>query len=361
MKKSLLAVAVVAALPAVAYAQTSVTMYGIIDANIGTQNAGGSTQSKFAIESGGQATSRFGLRGSEDLGGGLAAIFNIEAGYKTDTGANDAAFFQRTAVVGLAGGFGTVRLGRTYSPGFLKQGSFDMLGYGLYGNHLNYSVHPGVLGGTSGTVGSVRYSNGIFYDSPNWGGFTVGLAYAAGEQNTDSKSRGNAFSLAAGYSAGPASVGFYYDTENDITAAGVTPNKLKRIGFGGGWNFGVARILLSSSKSTQDLAAGGSVDAKFVSGGVGIKAGPGEILAQYSSLKYSPAAGEQTTKTIGLAYVMPMSKRTNLYFSYGQAKNNDNVPAGTNAGILRASDYGIAPGGAGADPKGLMIGVRHLF
>lgn len=366
MKKSLLALAVVAALPTVALAQTNVTMYGIADINVGMRNSGGPQSNYFAVESGGQATSRWGIRGSEDLGGGLSAIFNLEMGYKQDTGANDAAFFQRTAVVGLAGGFGTIRLGRTYSPGFVQQGTFDLLGYGLYGNHLNWSVHPLVLGTNSGNSGSVRYSNGIFWTSPTWGGFVVNAAYTAGESNgataaagggTIPKSGGNGFSISGNYSGGPLSVGAYYDNENDLSG---TTLKLKRFGVGGGYSFGVARFKLSYSKATQDQAAGGTQDVKFISAGVGVQAGPGEILLQGTQLKWNTAA-EQKTTSIGLAYVMPMSKRTNLYFSYGQAKNNDAVAVNGNAGILRASDYGILPGAAGADPKGFMIGVRHLF
>jgi predicted porin len=354
MKKSLLAVAVAAALPFAAQAQTNVTMYGIADINVGFKNAGGSTSNFFAVESGGQATSRWGIRGTEDLGGGLSAIFNLEMGYKQDTGANDAAFFQRTATLGLAGGFGTIRLGRTYSPSFLQQGSWDVMGYGLYGNHLNWSVHPTNLGPTSGTVGSIRFSNGIFWNSPNWGGFTVAAAYAAGEANTDPKSRGNALSLAANYAAGPLSVGAYYDNENDTSNPVV---KLKRMGIGGGWNFGAFRLLASYSKADPD---GANNDAKFMSLGAGVKLGAGELLGQVTSLKQQ-AAVEQKTTTFGIAYVHPLSKRTNIYASYGQARNNDAVPAGTNAGVLRASDYGINPAAAGADPKGMMVGIRHLF
>lgn len=351
MKKSLLAAAVIAALPFAAQAQTSVTMYGIADANIGMKDAGGTTKNFFAVESGGQSTSRWGVRGSEDLGGGLSAVFQFEAGVKTDTGASDAAFWQRTSTVGLAGGFGTVRLGRTYTPSFLQQGSWDVLGYGLYGNHLSWSVNPTNLGTNSATAGSVRFSNGVFYNSPNWGGFTVNAAYSAGEQNTAPTSRGNAFSLAANYAHKVFSVGGYYDSENN-TATPVA--KLKRYGVGGGMNFGPARVLASYSIADPD---GASNKAKFMSVGAGVKLGAGEVLVQYTDARQEVAAGtEPKTQTIGLAYVHSLSKRTNLYASAGVARNN-----ATGTGVLRASDYGIAPAAAGEDPKAIMLGVRHMF
>src|SRR5688572_28858816 len=107
MKKTILALAMLSVLPLAAQAQTNVTIYGVADASINRENTG--NDKRVAITSGNQSTSRIGFRGTEDLGNGLKALFNIEAGVAIDTGAADAAgLFQRRAVIGLQGSFGTV-------------------------------------------------------------------------------------------------------------------------------------------------------------------------------------------------------------------------------------------------------------
>ncbi len=144
MKKSLIAVAVAAALPTIALAQTNVTLYGIADGGIGMQDRGGNAKSAIVVSSGTQSTSRFGIRGTEDLGGGMKATFNFESGIRADTGlgspSNAGLDFSRRSVVGLEGSFGSVLLGRDYTPGFSAGGATDVMGYGLYGNYLGYTV-----------------------------------------------------------------------------------------------------------------------------------------------------------------------------------------------------------------------------
>ena len=162
MKKSLLAVAVAAALPTIAFAQTNVTMYGIADAGIGVQDRGGNAKSVVVVSSGLQSTSRFGIRGTEDLGGGLSAVFNFEAGMRVDDGTSGGLNFTRRSVVGFQGGFGTVMLGRDYTPGFTAGGATDIMGYGLYGNWLGFTV-VGPLNqfGSSFHGIETRASNGV--------------------------------------------------------------------------------------------------------------------------------------------------------------------------------------------------------
>ena len=103
------------ALPAAA--QSNVTLYGIVDAAAAIEKTGApGAKRRPVLNSGNQSSSRFGFRGTEDLGDGFRAIFALEAGIGLDTGISDAAFFGRRAIVGLEGGLGSLTLGREYSP-----------------------------------------------------------------------------------------------------------------------------------------------------------------------------------------------------------------------------------------------------
>jgi len=351
MKKSLLAVAVAAALPAFAYAQTNVTLYGIADVGMtwADQGGNGTTTSKsaFRVDSGTQSTSRWGIRGSEDLGGGLQAVFNYEGGFKTDTGASDASgngLFQRRAVLGLAGGFGQFLLGRDYTPGFSALGNWDLLGYGLFGNALNFSVAPVATFGGS----AVRWSNALQYISPNMSGFTVRAMYSAGETDIDPKSRGNKFGVSGTYVMGPITAAAFYENEKDSSAPSV--QTAKKYGLGGQYNFGQFRVAAGYASTDPD----GPTKLTFWNIGAGVKVGPGEALVQYSSLKESQS--DAKSNTIGIAYVYPMSKRTNLYATYGSASNNK-----ASNFVLRASDYSVGGTGADNDPKAIGVVIRHMF
>ena len=134
MKKTLLAMALSAAVAPAAFAQTNVTLYGIVDAGIEYARLSDGGGNAFRVQPGIQSCNRWGLRGTEDLGGGLKAIFTLEAGFNIDTGAfgNNGAVtnspavgalegqgaFGRRAFVGLESGFGQIYLGRDYTPGF---------------------------------------------------------------------------------------------------------------------------------------------------------------------------------------------------------------------------------------------------
>lgn len=354
MKKSLLAVAVAAALPAAAFAQSSVTLYGIVD--LGLTRTDNGVASNIKVDSGMLSSSRFGLRGAEDLGGGLKAIFNIEGGMNNDDGSGKAGGgldFTRRSVVGLNGGFGEVRLGRDYTPAFLMAGSWDPLGYGHYGNMLNYTVgsNGAGLGGTS-----VRFSNAIFYDSPSFGGFKIGAAYRFGEV-AGASDNGRGFSVSGGYAAGPINVGAYYENSNQ-TAATVpgtffAPGTLavKKFGVGGGYDFGAFGVKASYQKTDPD---GANNAVKFFNVGGNVVLGAGQLLLSYSQA--TPEAWTGKVKTFGIAYDYPLSKRTMTYISYGQVSNSGNAQ-----GNLFSSDTAVVTAGAGLNAKAFVLGVRHSF
>ncbi|MGD9944007.1 MAG: porin [Burkholderiaceae bacterium] len=350
MKKSLLAVAVAAALPAAAFAQTNVQLYGIADAGIAVIDRGSNLSNSFRVESGMQSTSRWGIRGTEDLGGGLNAVFNLENGYSIDTGASDASsagLFQRRAVVGLSGGFGTVLLGRDYTAGFTAWGVTDIMGYGLFGNQLTYTASAGGI--------TTRGQNGIYYTSPVFGGLTVRAFYQTGERETDPKSLGNGMGASVVYMGGPLRLqGFYQQFKvSDGTPTG-TGNQ-KEYGLGGGFDFGGFRVVAAYGEADP---IGANNKVKSFSVGAGIKVGVGEILVQGIQIQRDIASGTKPKGTaLGLAYVHPLSKRTNLYATIGQTRNNS---AGNF--VLRGSGAPVgAPGAVGDDPKGLALGIRHTF
>lgn len=354
MKKMLLVFSVATALPAAAFAQTNVTLYGIADAGIGWVDSGGpGDSSTMVVNSGYQSASRFGLRGAEDLGAGLKATFNIEAGLNFDTGASESdtggTFFGRRAVVGLLGGFGEVRLGRDYTPGFMAAMATDIFAYGLYGNWANYSVAAGGI--------ETRASNGIHYTG-SFGGVTVRAMYSEGETVSPANSGGrDMWGLSGVYAGGPLTIQAYYQEINNTAG-----DALKQMGVGGGYDFGAVRLLVNYGVADGDGTAVPHAFADRVQAiglGGGIKLGGGELLAQIIRINGDSTVpgGDPKATSFGVGYVLPLSKRTNLYATYGTMRNNDTAAytmysAGN---MVRAGD------GSGSDPKGIAVGVRHRF
>lgn len=350
MKKSLLAVAVVAALPAMAHAQTNVTMFGILDASVNMTDANGTgAQAGKATRllSGVQSTNRWGVRGSEALGGGMSAVFHLEGGLNVDdgTGKTAGAFdFQRRAVVGLSGGFGTVLFGRDYTPGFIPSGAGDFGGYGMWGTNLGNWTN-GANGGNG-----VRWSNAIHYQG-SFGPIGVRAAHSFGaERDVAPKTSGTATGIAVSYAGGPFGAHAFYHTMNDTVAAAATQTKTKQMGFGGSAAFGPAKIFLGYVATDPD----GAVKLTGVNLGATFALGGGSLGIQGHNLKETSVSAKGTS--IGLFYDKPLSKRTNIYVSAGVMRNNTVGTFG-----LRASDQQLAPAAAGADPKAVAFGVRHQF
>ncbi len=179
MKKSLIVVAVAASFASVAHAQSSVTLYGLLDAGV-TYTSNVAHNSKWAAGSGGIEQSRFGLRGSEDLGGGLKAIFTLESGFNVNNGrfANNNGMFNRQAFVGLSSAqFGTVTLGRQYDAAqdFLA----PLTATGSWGG--TYFAHP-FNNDNLNTNGGFAVNNSVKYSSANYAGFTFGGTYGFSNQ-----------------------------------------------------------------------------------------------------------------------------------------------------------------------------------
>ncbi len=363
MKKSLLALAVLGAFSSAAFAQSSVQLYGIIDLGVAHYSNGSGSVSK--LGTGIQSGSRIGLKGTEDLGGGLSAFFDAETGFCANGGtgspntANNVSpyctggpggqgFMGRQAFAGLKGNFGAVSVGRQYTLTFLDQANIDPFGYGLTGTISNI-----------GTIGAPpRASQSMIYQSPNFDGFNVAGMYVFGDglgltTATTTQTTG-AYNLHAGYNNGPIMVGLDYLRVNSNT--GNPTNKHTMIV--GSYDFGVAKLAGMYAQNQLGSVTGVSGDKLNVwMLGATVPVGPGAILASYTVQQDKTTAG-LGAKQYAIGYTYSLSKRTNLYTSYAHISND----SGQNLIVQDATGNNDAPVvGTGFTSSGFALGIRHQF
>lgn len=313
MKKSLIALAVLAASGA-AMAQSSVTLYGRLDASIGrttTETTGSAKVDQTVINASQLNTTFWGLKGTEDLGGGLTANFKLESNFNIDTGAigSGSTLFERTATVGLAGGFGAVNLGRQYT-------AYDSL-RGATNNVWDSNL------ATTGTVWATgvadytnRISNSVRYDSPVYSGFSGSVAYGFGENDNVAPNVGDAtdsVSVQVKYAAGPLLVGYAHQEEKLAQAALTTAQDTNKYDlFGASYDFGVAKLTGSYNQAKND-----TTKDKEYQLGVSAPFGAFTVAAGYSNAK-SEQAGRADLEGKGYTLVgtYDLSKRTTLYVGY---------------------------------------------
>lgn len=342
MKKSLIALAVLAASGA-AMAQSSVTLFGIVDTGVGyVKNSGG--DKKVGMTTSGNATSRLGFRGVEDLGGGLKAGFWLEGQIDGDDG-NAAGFnFKRRSTLSLAGGFGEVRLGRELVAGYSKTSTYDMFGQVGMGQFLGWSSK---LYGED--VGGVRADNMLSYYTPNFGGFTAGANYGFGESVVSNKTNRYVGGYAA-YDNGPLSVSLAVD-KNNLAAFETDRTQWS---LGGSYDLGMlkASALYQEVKFKDTIT---SDSGKFRNWLLGVSApvGPGTIKAQYASYKLKDSSDK--SHQLSLGYVYDMSKRTAVYGTASFLKNKGEAAASlAGNGLPLAADEG-------RNQSGFQVGIRHAF
>jgi predicted porin len=336
MHGKLLAAALCAALPLVASAQSSVTVYGVADAAIAREDTGVAGGSRSVLASGNQSTSRFGFRGTEDIGGGLKAMFNLEAGAQLDTGMGDSALFGRRAVVGLEGAFGLITLGREYSPIADVAGASDINGQGFYGTNLN-SFNAGRL--------TRRLSNSVNYKSPSFSGFKLGAAYSAGEQTTGASQ--NLMGVSATYTMGDLYLGAGYHTiERQLTGDD------KEMIVGAAYKLGA--VELRGNYMSAD-PTGNNNQYEQINAGASYTFGANKVFGNFQRSELENGA---RGNGFSVAYSYTLSKRTNVYAAYATISNNDLALFGINS----AGSNATPPAGAlGADPKAFTLGMRHSF
>jgi len=312
MKKTLVAFAALAVVGA-ASAQSSVTLYGRIDASIGSEKASfnGATTANpgIQIRSGVHTGSRWGMKGSEDLGGGLKANFQLEQGFNVDDGTASAAArqFHRQAWVGLSGGFGSVTVGRQYDMTDNMYATYDAAGYSGY-SAMGYAFNAGSSGDFIG-----RQDNAVIYSTPTMGGFGASAMWAPGENGVPGgASAGKAVGFLANYSNGPLGVGGSWQSNKATGATAATTN----MGFGASYDIGVAKLFGQYEWSKVKSAPGTPKDNGWSLGAV-VPVGAASLIASYASEK-AKAAGAKVSdaKSFMLMGRYDMSKRTYVYAAY---------------------------------------------
>ena len=348
MKKSLIALAVLAASGA-AMAQSSVTLFGIVDATYAYGS--GSVANKSQLTNSGYNSSRLGFRGVEDLGGGMSASFWLEAGLNNDNGTggvtntnNQAATstgggltFNRRSTVSLNGGFGEVRLGRDYTPQYWNLVVFDP--FGNVGVGTSQTLNSSLGGPTT-----VRASNAIGYFLPgNLGGFYGQAQYYMGENlsNAANKKDGNGLAARVGYANGPINVALAL-SETKFLAGDIQAFNL-----GASYDLGMAKIM---AHYNQDEIDGGAEGKGFLIGGL-IPMGAGEIRLAYSTYKIDQVGADPRSNKIALGYVHNLSKRTALYATYAHVSNKNGAAQSLNGSVTAAGD----------NSNGYDFGIRHSF
>ncbi len=340
MKKSLLALAALSAFAGIAHAQSSVTIYGLVDAGVVSER-GGPAGTVTKLTSGVQSGSRIGFRGTEDLGGGTSAKFVLETGIAVDTGgfnqpvgpaspngtANGTAF-GRQAYVGLGGDWGAVTLGRQYTPHYLAIVDIDPLGAGLEGNAAGFMNT------------TLRMNNTIKYTAPSVSGFLGEVVYGLGEvagNNSANRQVGGA----VGYSNGPALVKLAYHRIDDPLGIDNSKNTL----LGGKWDFGpvAASVGINRTKGV------GIIDTRDWIVGLSAPFGASTVLASYIR-KDDRSIINKDANQWAIAYTYAMSKRTNFYTSYAGITNKN--------GALYTVGNNSDPG---TGNKGFAVGIRHSF
>ncbi|WP_209536484.1 MULTISPECIES: porin [unclassified Variovorax] len=394
------------AVAGVASAQSSVTLFGLVDASISgysnssrdlnhgvTYNAlgfpvaynpfyvnqGSVRVSRRELANSAYNSSKLGFRGTEDLGGGLAASFWLEAPIKNDDGSEGVATFNRRSTVSLSGGFGEVRLGRDYTPSFWNNTVFDPFGANGVGTNLIQTA-TGAFGNPTRASNTVGY-----FLPPNLGGFYGQLQYGFHEKDkyspalatphaVNNSRTGRYVGGRFGYANGPLDVALAYgsNTVGDDYYAGTT-TKVNTLNLGASYDFGPVKLFgeLSRAKEKTDIDGDffvqpASVASNKLNGwllGVTAPVGAGLIRASYSAVTYktddnNPFFDEPDRKAnkLALGYVHNLSKRTALYATIARVSNK-NGAALTVGGPKFISNNVFTP----KTSTGYDFGIRHAF
>ncbi len=356
MKKSMLALAVLGSFASVAAAQSSVTLFGVVDLSLlSVKNSSGSQK---LMRNDSYNSNRLGFRGTEDLGGGLKANFWLEAGMENDVGnagglaanpqpavSGGTKFFGRRSYVSLEGAFGEVRLGREYTPQFWNTTIFDAFGTNGPGSLFNVSNGLTGLGTGAGTF--VRADNMIVYGLPtNLGGLYGQVGVSAGENSTTTNSYNKHSSFRVGYAAGPINVSVAAGTTK---VGGGATFKMANVGLS--YNMGFAKF--SGLINTTKASATGRKET-LTHLGMNMPLGQSEIRAGITRSDNSGTGFTTVDATqLAVGYVYNLSKRTALYTDFSRISNK----AGANFTVSRTG----APNALGASSRGIDFGVRHAF
>jgi predicted porin len=359
MKKSLLALAVLGAFTGVASAQSSVTLFGIIDVSAkGVKNDG--TDRRWSQANDGINSNRLGFRGVEDLGGGLRAGFHLEGAMSPDDGTAGGQQWRRRSTVSLMGGFGEVRLGRDYTPSFWNTTIFDPFGTNGVGSSINISrgasstTPPNVVNGAKGEATYVRSNNSFGYFLPALGGVYGQVMVAPGE-GAAGKYRGGRI----GFGAGPVNVAAAIASQDNVPGGA---QKYKTFNLAGSYKVGPAMLMAQYNQEKIDTAPTEFKEVRYLIGAA-ITLGQGELRLSYvkddqKNNITGTAANEANddASQIAIGYVYNLSPRTAVYGTFASISNKGQ----SNFAVAGGSSIAALPT-AGGKSTGYEAGVRHSF
>lgn len=354
--RTVLAVAALTLLSGVAAAQSSVTIYGNADVGLLLQNNAAPTVASPQLYNGGISPSIWGLRGSEDLGGGLKASFNLESHFAVDTGASTAPLFRRQANVGLSSAsLGTLSLGTMYSPAVLAFAATDPRGLrenfsGLY----PWAYNSGALAGpNSNSDVGVFLHNALSY-SKSLGPVNLALAYSLAEKSIGA-STGAVLALGVSYS-GPVSLSAAYQATD---RANTSDRMSTMYSVGAGYTVGALTGKLNYLRGSNNDGAGVETSKVNVLGlGVDWKLSSNNTVM--AAAYFGKDKNDDTNKTSSfiLSDEYALSKRTTLYGTLALV-NTDKMAKGGASGLMTS----VVAGGTLADTRAtlLNLGVKHAF
>jgi predicted porin len=370
MKKTLVMAAVAASFTSVAHAQSSVTLYGLLDAGVTyTSNVNGGKQ--FAVTSGNIDQSLFGLRGVEDLGGGLKAIFTLESGFNVGNGkyANDGSMFNRQSYVGLSSQYGTVTLGRQFDA--VQDYLAPLTATGSWGG--TYFAHPFNNDNLSTNNGSPA-NNSVKFASANYAGFTFGGTYGFSNQSNFANNR--EYSFGAAYEFQGLRIGAGYAQQNN---PGSTPNgatdspsftalngafgNFRQREFGVAANYAYGPLIggIAWTQSRADNFADAGISERLNNYEVNVKYNMTPALSFGLAYTYTNGysygvnsdGGKVNYNQFGLLSNYALSKRTDLYTEVVYQHSS-----GDNAAIYSG---GMNLPSTSADQTTATVGLRHRF
>ena len=348
--KKLLGIAALMCSAGAAQAQSSVTIYGLLDANVSYNNNGNAAGgNQFKLNSGGMNTSRFGFRGSEDLGNGLKAVMQLEGGIIMDTGASDGDLFGRQANVGLQGDFGRVIAGRSYSTEYDFILPFDPM---AYAPQYSWATSAGATGGRKD--GLLTTASNLIKYQYDGKGYKLGATYSFGEVAGNNAANAK-YVVAASVFDGPWAVVGTYEQNNGALAANNAYDQAKVSQFAGSYDFGDTKTFLGYRHFKKTLASGAAdqnSDTFWV--GANYRLTPEWSLTgayYYQTLKNLPVGKNADPALLSLRAKYAFSKRTDGYIVGGYAKAKNGLLTG-----VSRDEPGFAP-----TQTSFAIGMQHRF
>ena len=357
MNKKLIALAVAgASIAPAAMAQTAnpVTLYGRAYAMFESVEQNGPTAASTLTRRNrvSDQSSLLGVRGTEDLGGGLKAFFQLETGFKIDQ--NDTTFAARNSGVGLQGGWGSFLMGRWDTPYKVVTTAIDPFGDLTLGGYTAVMNGNGVRGVTSTNAFDRRDQNVVQYWSPSWAGVSFRLSYAANEART---AAANPLSQGASvsYTGGPVYLAYAYHELKDMAFSTATPKKQDANQIVGTFTFGPIKLGAAYEKIKRD----GFTDRKAWLGNIVWTFGNNQLIYQFSKGKdgETSALTQPDCDANVAGYQYNFSRRTFFLAQYTKVDNKTSTST---------CNFGATPGAigtnqAGVEAKGIAVGLRHIF